>query len=102
MSDPFLPAFLTRGPFFGKQIAFLHYGRPSRPVRFGQRNRGFTATIFQGTDGGSGGSGSGLGYAFGDAVLIEGPGPMYGTSDNQTHSSLDGSGGVEDIDPIET
>lgn len=85
--DIFLPLALCNGPFFGQQIGFLHYGRPARPVRWGARSRGFAASIFTGTDNGSGSQ------AFGDPALIEGPGPMYGEEDDEPSVSLGGGGG---------
>jgi len=79
-NDLFLPLCLRSGPFFGQILGFLHYGRGARPVRWGQRNRGFASTVFSGTDGGSGGT------AYGDPAVIEGPGPIYGTDDDTPES----------------
>lgn len=83
-TDLFLPTFLTLGPIIGKQAGWLHYGRPLRPVRWGKRQRGVVATIFGGYDNGSGAT------AFGDPALIEGPGPMYGTDDDEPSTGVSG------------
>ena len=91
--DLFLPAALCRGPILGKTLPWLHYGRPVRPLRFGKLNRALSSTIFSDTGGGSGsGSGPG-GGGYGDPVLIEGPGPMYGDDDDQPADDLTGGGG---------
>jgi hypothetical protein len=90
--DLFLRSFLTRGPILGKQLPWLHYGRPVRAIRFGVLKRGFSSSIFAGTDtpstGGSGTSG------YGDPVLVEGPGPLHGTDDDEPTDTI-GVGGTE-------
>lgn len=81
--DLFLRGFLATGPILGRTHPWLHMGRPARPLRFGMRNRAVGGSLFVGTggNGGSGGGGSGS-SGYGDPVLIEGPGPLYGNDDS--------------------
>lgn len=72
--DLFLPYFLQRGPFFGRQVPWLHYGRPVRPVRWGVVKRGFTTTVFVGTAIPPLSSGD---HGYGDPAIVDGPDPMY-------------------------